>query len=308
MLHPDHDRLCAEVRSWYRTPSAAYQVVRRKYGIYRRNPAVEGSARVIVEDVEPRDVPAFLADAHEYFGEPEVHIWIDDRSRDAVLGPALTAASCARSESAVYLAHLGETPNAPVTTDVIIEPVTAATLKDFVIVKLQGFASSEEQPTADQFAQEMALKEQDFRGPGRFFAARAKGEIAAIVAYYEGNLDRLIFNLATRVPFRMKGIAKLLLDFVLADSHAKGCRSVIINTNPDDTPITWYRRIGFTDEVYWHRSYLYPSPNKTIHSSGGGTEARPRAIAGSRRATITNTRKACHDIGAARGWAEHPRN
>ena len=56
----------------------------------------------------------------------------------------------------------------------------------------------------------------------------------------------------------MKGIAKILLDFVLADSHAKGCRSVILNTDPADTPINWYRRIGFTEEVYWHRRYSYP--------------------------------------------------
>jgi hypothetical protein len=86
---------------------------------------------------------------------------------------------------------------------VSIEPITAATLKDFVIVKLQSFANSEDTPDAGRVRAEDASR-RDFRGPGRFFAARATGETAAVLAYYEGKSDRLIFNLATRVPFRMK--------------------------------------------------------------------------------------------------------
>jgi ribosomal protein S18 acetylase RimI-like enzyme len=258
MLDREHDRLCAEVRSWYRAPGGPYQVERREFGFYRRDFAVEGSARLFVEDATARDVPALLADAREYFGPAEVDIWIDDRGKDALLGPALTAAGCTPCEATIYLAHVGAMPEAPSNPEVSVEPVTAAELKDFVTVKLQGFANSEEAPSAERLTQEMAIKEQDFLGLGRFFVARTHGEIAAIVAYYEGASDRLIFNLATRVPFRMKGIAKILLDFVLADSHAKGCRSVILNTDPADTPINWYRRIGFTEEVYWHRRYSYP--------------------------------------------------
>jgi ribosomal protein S18 acetylase RimI-like enzyme len=265
MLHPDHERLRAEVRSWYCMPSPGYQIVRREFGWYRRNLGFEGSACVIVEVAAPSKVPLLLSDARKYFGARDFELWIDDRSKDAALGPALTAAGCVESEATIYLAHVGAVPKAAaLRAGLAIEAITAATLKDFVIVKLQGFANSEELPTAQQFAQEMAIKEQDFRGPGRFFVARCKGEVAAILAYYEGTTDRLIFNLATRVPFRMKGIAKLLLDFVLADSHAKGYRSVIINTNPADTPITWYRRIGFTDEVYWQRKYLFPRPGGQV--------------------------------------------
>jgi ribosomal protein S18 acetylase RimI-like enzyme len=266
MLHPEHDLLCAEVRSWYQTSSPAFQVTRARYGFYRRNPKVEGSAHVIVGDATPLDLATLLAEAREYFGGCEFDLWIDDRSKDAVLGPALTTAGWVRSESTVYLAHVVEAPDEPKNTSVTIEPITAATLRDFVVVKLQGFANSDGRPTEEQLAQEMVLKEQDFRGPGRFLTARVKGEIAAILGFYEGNADRLIFNLATRVPFRMKGIAKLLLDFVLADSRKKGCRSVIINTNPDDTPIEWYRRIGFTDEVYWHRKYVNPGVSVSVSS------------------------------------------
>jgi len=55
----------------------------------------------------------------------------------------------------------------------------------------------------------------------------------------------------------MKGIARQLLCQVIADSYDNGCRSVIINTDPTDTPIQWYNRLGFTDEVHWRRTYLF---------------------------------------------------
>ncbi len=41
----------------------------------------------------------------------------------------------------------------------------------------------------------------------------------------------------------------------LSDGYAKGRRSVLINADPDDTPVQIYRRLGFTDEVYWRRRY-----------------------------------------------------
>ena len=183
-------------------------------------------------------------------------MWIDDRSKDAILGPALVDHGCTRSDSTIYLAHVGPLPEASGPAHLVIEPVAAANLRDFVLVKLKAFANSEDEPSPERVAEEMAVREAEMRGPGRFFTVRIVGENAAILAYYEGT-DRLIFNLATRVPFRMRGIAKLLLHRTLADSRDRGCRSVIINTNPEDTPITWYRRIGFTDEVYWRQTYLY---------------------------------------------------
>jgi ribosomal protein S18 acetylase RimI-like enzyme len=198
-----------------------------------------------------------LADARDYFGQTEIDLWIDDRSKNATLGAALVNQRCVRSESTIYLAHVGALPKASVTAaDLVIEPVTAVNLKDFVVVKLKGFANSEDEPPPECIEREIAVREKEMRGPGRFFIARTMGEDVAILGYFEGR-DRLIFNLATRVPFRMTGIAKVLLDSTLADSRDGGCRSVIINTNPEDTPINWYRRIGFTDEVYWRQTYRY---------------------------------------------------
>jgi len=100
------------------------------------------------------------------------------------------------------------------------------------------------------------VRQSELASMGRFLIARVRDEPAAILGYYDGS-DRLIFNLATRMPFRMGGLARHLLCQVVAESYEQGCSSVVINTDPSDTPIKWYQRLGFTDEVYWRRNYLF---------------------------------------------------
>ena len=125
---------------------------------------------------------------------------------------------------------------------VTIDRAASETLEDYVVTKLKGFADSEDQPSTVQLAYEFALRRGELQGEGRFLRARLGGETVGIVGYW-GGADRLIFQLATRVPFRGRGIARQLLYEVLANANAQGCSSVIINTNPEDTPIEWYRRI-----------------------------------------------------------------
>ncbi len=63
---------------------------------------------------------------------------------------------------------------------------------------------------------------------------------------------------------RQRGIARHLLAQVIADAYDSGARSVIINTDPQDTPIQWYRREGFKDEVYWYRRYVLEPDRASI--------------------------------------------
>lgn len=256
--HPEHDRVCEEVRSWYRTssPELGYEVVRRRFGFYRRHIEHPESGLVIVDSLAPDEVPEFLSDAISYFDNPALYIWLEDKDLDAKLGPALVASGVSMGNATIFLAHIGPRPEPFQLSSVSVEAVTADTLLDYVAVKLKGFANSEHDPPAEHVNQELAARRRELAGKGRFAIARAADEPAAILGYYEGN-DRLIFNLATRIPFRMKGIARQLLSKVVADSYDQGCRSVIINTNPNDTPIQWYRRLGFTDEVRWGRNYIF---------------------------------------------------
>jgi hypothetical protein len=260
--HPEHDRLHEEVSSWYQTsvPGLGYHAEPRRFGVYRRHAEQQlDSGLIIVKSVAPGEVTEFLADARSYFENRPVAIWIDDKDVDAVLGPVLVAAGCAIEKANTHLAHVGPRPERVERADIAVELVTADTVMDYAIVKLKGFANSEEAPPAEDVDQELAVRRRELASLGRFLVARVGDEPAAILGYYDGD-DRLIFNLATRKPFRMKGIAMHLLCGVVADSYDRGCRSVIINTDPSDTPIRWYRRLGFTDEVYWRRSYrLEPS-------------------------------------------------
>ena len=93
-------------------------------------------------------------------------------------------------------------------------------------------------------------------GQGRFLLARVAGEPASVVGFYEGE-DRFIHHLATRVPFRRRGIASRLLSEVLAHARERGCRSTIINAAENGRPVGLYRSLGFTDEVYWRREYKH---------------------------------------------------
>lgn len=257
--HPEHDRLHQEVRSWYQTtmPALGYEVARRRFGSYRRHAENPDSGLIIVEAMTPDEVPEFLADANSYFGNRTVNIWIDDKDLDATLGPALVAAGAAAEKANTHLAHVGPAAEPVQLPGITVERVNPDTLLEYTLVKLKGFANSEDAPPAGDVEQELAVRGRELASLGRFLVARVGDEPAAILGYYDGS-DRLIFNLATRTPFRMRGIARLLLCQVVADSYDQGCRSVVINTDPSDTPIQWYRRLGFTDEVYWRRNYRWP--------------------------------------------------
>lgn len=82
-------------------------------------------------------------------------------------------------------------------------------------------------------------------------------EPAGIVAWYGGD-DSMIFLVATRLPFRGRGVASASIRRVLEERYASGCRSVLINGDADGYPVQIYRGLGFTDEVYREHRYTRP--------------------------------------------------
>ena len=138
-----------------------------------------------------------------------------------------------------------------------IDRAASETLEDYVVTKLKGFAGSEDQPSTVQLAYELALRRGELQGEGQFLRARLGGETVGIVGYW-GGADQLdLFSLLPEFHFGDAGSRGNSLYEVLANANGQGCSSVIINTDPEDTPIEWYRRIGFVDEVYWYRSYSF---------------------------------------------------
>ena len=257
--HPEHERIAETVRGWYRMsdPAMGYHVERRPFGFYMRHEA-GGFGMVTVRDVRPEQVPALLADVRAPYGDCSPSIMVDDRQTDAVLGPALKAAGCTLLPAQTFLVHVGAAPEVRPVPGVTLEPMTDATVVEWSTTKLKGFANSEAEPDPERLRDEVALRRAEMKGDGRFLLAREGREAASIMAWYEGE-DRHIFLLATRVPFRNRGIARWLLTELVADTYTRGCRSILISCDPDDTPIQLYRRLGFTDEVYWRRAYELPT-------------------------------------------------
>ncbi len=256
--HPHHDAVAATLQAWYTSsaPAMGVRVERRPFGVYMRYPPDNGE--VTLRDVGPTDVSALLADVRTYYGDASVGVYLDDHQADATLGPALVQARCTKGTTETHLVHVGAAPAVRPMPGIVLEPMTEATLTEWAVTKLQGFASSEAAPDPQRLAAEVAMRRADMSGTGRFSFARAGGDPAAILGLFDGD-DRHIFLLATRVPFRHRGIARWLLAHTIAAAYADGCRSVLINCDPADTPIRLYRRLGFTDEVYWRQRYELPS-------------------------------------------------
>jgi GNAT superfamily N-acetyltransferase len=207
--------------------------------------------RVELAEVSAGDIPALLADALNYFGNAEITLHTDDRHLDSQVGATLLAAGCLREQATVYLAHLGKLPAAP---EIDVVTCDEALLEEHAAAKLKGFADSEDEPARSNVMNEVALRTAELPGTGRFALTRIDGEAVATIGWYTGN-DTFIFDLATRVPYRRRGIAAALIRHVLESEYRGGARSVVINADEGGQPAQLYKRLGFTDEVYWRQQY-----------------------------------------------------
>lgn len=261
MRHPEHDKLTETVRGWYHFSATemGYIKERRRFGIFGRNvKARDGRGNeVLLQGLDVDDVPALMRDVHAYYGGAPVRIVIDDRAVAEELGPRLLAFGCATGGAESYLAHVGTVPAIPLVAGLTVDAVDGATLTEYAVTKLKGFANSEAEPSPAAIETELAIRRAEIADVGRIWLARLDGQPASVLAWYE-DTDQFIFNLTTRVPFRHRGIAHWLLSEFLRQSYARGCRSIIINANPEDRPIQLYRSLGFTDEVYWRIRYNIP--------------------------------------------------
>lgn len=258
MRHPHHDAVAAAIRDIYRQnhPEMGWTVEERPFGVYRRNVKAPTYPSVILRNAGPGDVPAILADAREHFrGIPRpVRIMIDDPEAEVALGPALAATGVQLDERTQYLAHVGRIPKAPEVPSLTVEVVEAGGLVEYEDTRARGFANADGPTPPGDLSWRVDLRRAEMEGGARYWLARIDGEPAGAMSWID-RPDRMIFSLSTRIPLRKRGIASHLICRLLAESERVGARSVIINADEADTPIDLYRRLGFTDEVYWHATY-----------------------------------------------------
>jgi len=266
VVHTHHDLVAREVRSWYtewpgRAPGPAgsdagveVRVRETSFGFLRDGRAAGGRRVVLMLD-DPSGVADALASCEEFFGTPSFDVWVDDRQRAATLDPVLVSHGFHPEDNTIVLALTGplDASEGPAELDVI-EVIDDEHLRTWASVKVVAFSNSEDEPPSDAIAKEMEARRAEWP-IARYDLANLRREPVAILAHYMASEDQMVFNLATRVPYRHLGIAQALLRGWAERATDAGARSLLINCDEHGQPAALYRRIGFTDEVYWHRRY-----------------------------------------------------
>jgi ribosomal protein S18 acetylase RimI-like enzyme len=250
--HPEHDAVAREVSGWFTSPAPeiGYEVSEHWYGY--QSDLGAGRTRVILRAGEPGRVPAAIAEATAGL-TGTLTIWVDDRERAARLDGALRRAGCRRIEATTHLALAGPMTGRAGPEHLAVETVDEDGLAGWATVKLKSFDDTESAPAPGRLAEEIANR-RDELALAECQLGLLDGEGVAVLAYYQGR-DRLVFNLGTRVPYRHRGIAQAMLAHWVDAGTAAGCRSLMINATEGGAPAALYRRIGFTDEVYWYQKY-----------------------------------------------------
>lgn len=257
--HPHHDDVSREVRRWYTTtfPEIGVHVEEHWFGfIGKLRP---NQARLVLTVDDPDDVARSLAAARAACAGREFDVWVDDRRRARRLDAAIQRDGYAPRDPIIHLALVGPLVSLkPPPGELRIDDVAEDQLESWARVKLQAFADSETEPSATDLAAEMANR-RAMLPIAKYQLGAIDGQPATALGYHTGP-DQLAFLLGTRVPFRHRGIAQAMLHRWVMQGRAAGCRSLLINAQEGSRPEALYRRLGFRDEVYWHRSY---SPSQT---------------------------------------------
>lgn len=255
VLHPEHDAVRGVVRSWYTapTPAIGLSVTPTSYGFLTDSDQADRKRLVLTED-SPARVAEALATAADFYRTSAFDVWIDDRSRAERLTSALASAGMEPVQDTVILALIGRVRADPGPQGLAVEDVVdVERLREWASVKIQGFADDEERPAARQLQAELAERQAEWP-VCRYQLARLSGEAVAILGHYTGQ-DQMVFTLATRLPFRHGGIARTMLARWSEEGRDQPIRSHLINCDDDGPADALYRRLGFTDEIYWYRRY-----------------------------------------------------
>lgn len=256
--HPEHDAVATEVASWYTTsaPAMGYLLETRWCGLFTTPASVLGP-RVILRLPGDASIDQAIVEVRSAFGDEEVEIWIEGRADSDRRQSTLEEAGCSLHARTLYLALVGRLQASAGPEGLQIEDVGEDTLAEWVTAHHQGFAESEDPPLPEEVARQLDVRRIEMGGVGRLWNARMAGEVVATLAFYEGH-DRLVNSLATRVPYRGRGIAQALLAAFADDTEARGCRSALINADADDWPVSLYRRMGFANEILYHGRFKLP--------------------------------------------------
>jgi GNAT superfamily N-acetyltransferase len=227
-VHQAHDTIATIVRDWFHDPFEAmgYLAVPRQWGTYWNN------SQVYVSGLQVSEVGRFVGDLRTYFpdrAEP-IYIHIDNPKDDEQLGPAFLEAGCTGPSPEVFLAHVGPSPNDPVRSAIRLVPVSDENLASFADTKLRAWAGNEAEPGREEVQAEIARRKRELADTGRGLLALVDDVPAGFIWWHEEpSLVRWISQLATRVPFRKRGVAATMIRACLETAYLAGCITAVIS-------------------------------------------------------------------------------
>ena len=261
MLHPRRDEVIATVRGWNRKayPEMGWRYQRLSVGHYRWHDTDPGrSWGWVTLQGELDDAGSILAAIDgECAGWGRPRVQVDDSALDALLRPQFVERGWT-VEGQAMLAWVGDAPEVETVVGVVVD--AAPDLEAWSVAKLRGFSEDDAEPSAQRIKRERSLREaEEPADMARLRLARVEGEPVAVIGWYDDGDDVDIFNLATRLAWRRRGGARQLLTACVAEALADGVRSVLIGADIEDTPIEWYRRLGFSGELFTTWTYTPPA-------------------------------------------------
>jgi hypothetical protein len=258
LVHPDHEAVAYELRRRFTTSTLeiGFVVNEHWFGFVGGLHHNLGPSLILTVN-DPGLVPAALTEARRAVGDRDVKVFVEGHDRFHTLDDALRRHGCAPIKATTHLALVGDVRADRMPIGIEIRNVGVDGLEQWASTKIRCFDDSEVTPSAARLASEMAVRQSEMV-LARLQLAFLDDEPVGVLAYYAG-LDRLVFNLGTRVPFRHRGVAQALLLRWFEDGQREGCRSFLINANDPGQPAQLYRRMGFEDEVYWYQRYLWPA-------------------------------------------------
>jgi ribosomal protein S18 acetylase RimI-like enzyme len=251
MTQTDYNSVSQAIRDKYANGGQGINTTVHKgtFGTYVTDHDSPELSYILPDKITSDQTSSMLLEAGSHIDSPSVRVYLDGQTSDRELHAPLINAGFTLNCQLVYLAYRGTPPNSQPDPALTIEPMTDKNAVDYYTAWCKGFSDSENEPTPEETEEDVVSLIQEMEGGNSYLIGRVKGDAATIAGWYEGP-DRLIFHLATRLPYRNQGHAKRILSYIISDTFQTGRQSVTIFTDPNDTPVEFYRRMGFTEEVY----------------------------------------------------------
>lgn len=222
-----------------------------RHGVLVRSDRTD-ARRLVLTTPGPASVTEALSATTDFYGSRDFEVWIDDRSLAARVTPELTAAGWEAVQDTVVLALVGPLRAAAGPEDLAFDDVVDLDgLRTWETVRLQAFADTEEPPPATEVDAALSVRQAEWP-VCRYQLARLDGRAVGILGHYTGR-DQMVFLLGTRPTARHRGIAQAMLRHWVHGAEGANVRSLLINCDDGGPAAALYHRVGFTDEVYWHR-------------------------------------------------------